>query len=275
MSFFQKKSFKQRLLFGLVYVLFSVGLIASGYQGFLIYVLTIGLLSIREFGRLLKLPSRLEIVSYLQLLLVIFIGLSENISGFESYLPPLTGILIVVCTTGFILCMLFEKNDHTSKMGYFLLINTYIVAPLYFLIGLSFVSGVYSFIIPLSILSLIWANDSFAYLGGNLFGKTKIFPRISPGKTVEGSLSGLLFTVLTGVLLAQQISDFSLTSWIFISVIISTFGPLGDLVQSGFKRSLNVKDSGNILPGHGGILDRMDSLFFSIPILYVYIKHIL
>ncbi len=117
----------------------------------------------------------------------------------------------------------------------------------------------------------IWVNDSFAYLVGKNFGKNKLFERISPKKTIEGFVGGLVFTIVTGVVFAQYLHLFSLLNGIVMAIIISVFGTYGDLVESKFKRQANVKDSGNIMPGHGGILDRLDSLFFVAPFIYFYL----
>jgi len=113
---------------------------------------------------------------------------------------------------------------------------------------------------------LIWANDTFAYLTGRLIGRTKLFERISPKKTWEGTLGGILMTLLVGFLMGTFFPDSgSIGFWIGAAVIIAPCAILGDLYESLFKRSLKIKDSGSILPGHGGILDRFDAVFFSVP----------
>lgn len=113
---------------------------------------------------------------------------------------------------------------------------------------------------------LVWANDTFAYLTGMLLGKTKLFESISPKKTWEGTIGGILFTILAGYLISLYTSTDDTYFWIIGAAIIAPFSTLGDLLESQIKRSLKVKDSGSILPGHGGILDRFDAAMFSIPI---------
>jgi phosphatidate cytidylyltransferase len=127
----------------------------------------------------------------------------------------------------------------------------------------------------ISILSIIWVNDSFAFLIGKNFGKHKLFPSVSPKKTVEGLLGGLIFSLLASLFISKYYTDFSLVNWLVIAVIVSLFGTVGDLVESKFKRQANIKDSGNIMPGHGGILDRLDSLLFAAPFVYLYINFII
>lgn len=118
---------------------------------------------------------------------------------------------------------------------------------------------------------LLWANDIFAYLTGKLLGKHKLFPRISPGKTVEGSLGGLVFTIIVMVVFAHYADWLPIADGIGMAAIAVVFGTLGDLCESMLKRQAGVKDSGKLIPGHGGILDRFDSVMFSVPFIFVYL----
>jgi len=115
---------------------------------------------------------------------------------------------------------------------------------------------------------LIWTNDTMAYFVGKYFGKSLFFPRISPKKTWEGTLGGVVCTLLAGVILGLYMQEENLWFWCVASLLISVTAILGDLMESLFKRSMQVKDSGKILPGHGGILDRFDAALFSIPFFY-------
>lgn len=117
---------------------------------------------------------------------------------------------------------------------------------------------------------LIWTNDTFAFLSGKFFGKTKLFERISPKKTWEGTIGGLIFTVLMAFALSSLFDSERILFWVISSAIIAPTAIFGDLLESLFKRSLGVKDSGNIMPGHGGILDRFDATFFTLPFFYVW-----
>jgi len=119
----------------------------------------------------------------------------------------------------------------------------------------------------LSIFILTWCSDTFAYLVGRKIGKRKLFERISPNKSWEGFVGGLLFSVLAGLIIAYFTDD-SFVKYVVYGIVISSFGTLGDLVESMLKRSLKIKDSGTILPGHGGLLDRFDAVIFVIPIIY-------
>lgn len=119
---------------------------------------------------------------------------------------------------------------------------------------------------------LIWTNDTMAYLIGSRIGRTKLFERISPNKTWEGTMGGAVCTVLMAWLLSMYISDFSRTQWLAVGAMVGIFGTLGDLVESMLKRSIGVKDSGGLLPGHGGLLDRFDSFLFVLGFVWVAVR---
>jgi phosphatidate cytidylyltransferase len=120
---------------------------------------------------------------------------------------------------------------------------------------------------------LIWANDSFAFFGGKYFGKHK-FSKISPNKTIEGLVVGFIFTVITSLVFRYFVTDITVTDSLVAGVFVGVFGPLGDLFESFLKRYTNVKDSSHIIPGHGGLLDRFDSLILCVPFLYIYFNYI-
>jgi len=119
---------------------------------------------------------------------------------------------------------------------------------------------------------LLWTNDIFAYLTGSLLGKHKLFSRISPGKTIEGSIGGFVFTVIAMVIFVHYVDWLPMAKGIGMATIAVVFGTLGDLCESMVKRQAGVKDSGKLIPGHGGILDRFDSVLFSIPFIFVYLQ---
>jgi len=119
---------------------------------------------------------------------------------------------------------------------------------------------------------LVWVNDTFAYLVGKNFGKQKLFPSISPKKTVEGFLGGLLFACISSYFIAEYTNTIGFTEWLMLAIIVSVFGTLGDLIESKYKRQAGVKDSGVIMPGHGGLLDRLDSIIFAAPFIYLFLR---
>ena len=116
---------------------------------------------------------------------------------------------------------------------------------------------------------LIWSSDTFAYLTGKFFGKHKMAPRISPKKTWEGFAGGVVLTLILGFFVEQYFPELR-GNWMIVGFLVSVFAPMGDLVESQLKRSFAVKDSGNIIPGHGGVLDRLDSFIICAPVIYLY-----
>ena len=116
---------------------------------------------------------------------------------------------------------------------------------------------------------LIWSSDSFAYFTGKFLGKHKMAPKISPKKTWEGFAGGVFFTIILGYFIEQYYPDLR-GNYIIVGFLVAVFGPLGDLVESQLKRNFGVKDSGNVIPGHGGVLDRLDSFIICVPVVYLY-----
>ena len=117
--------------------------------------------------------------------------------------------------------------------------------------------------------TLIWSSDGFAYFAGRMFGKHKMAPKISPKKTWEGFAGGVICTLILGFFIEQNMPELR-GNWILVGLLVSVFAPLGDLVESQLKRTFGVKDSGNIIPGHGGVLDRLDSFILCAPVVYLY-----
>ena len=173
---------------------------------------------------------------------------------------------------------LYIKNPNPIvNLGATMLSQMYIVLPLSLINVLAFKDFACFdgeapyYAIPLAIYVFIWANDTGAYLVGSLIGRHRLFPRISPKKSWEGSIGGALLTVGCGVAVAQFCSFMNVWQWIGMALVVVVFGTFGDLTESMIKRHLGIKDSGNMLPGHGGILDRLDSMLFAIPAVMVYI----
>ncbi|AWG23357.1 phosphatidate cytidylyltransferase [Flavobacterium faecale] len=162
------------------------------------------------------------------------------------------------------------KIDAFSKYVYLI---GYVILPFIILTKIPFGIAGYNPKILISIFILIWTNDSFAYIVGKSIGKTKLFERISPKKTIEGFLGGVFFAVIASYIIAVyyiQIAEAKIFIWIIIALIVGFFGTIGDLIESKFKRIAEVKDSGKIMPGHGGVLDRLDSVIFVAPIVFLF-----
>ena len=184
---------------------------------------------------------------------------------------------IVICfLTAFILFLFInelyrkDKNPFTN-IAYTVTGVVYVVLPLALTNVIIIFNGVYSPMILMSVFIFAWCNDTFAYLTGMNLGKHKLFERISPKKTWEGWIGGFLFTIIAAVIVSSCSDVLKTGDFIAIAIITSVIGTFGDLVESMFKRQMEVKDSGNILPGHGGILDRFDILLLVLPAVWCYL----
>ena len=211
------------------------------------------------------------------------------VAGFCGELTPSSVFIPYLLTVVYLFCAgLFTRNaDPVNDWAYSMMSQMYVALPLSCLNILAFRYGAdgveYNFLLPLSIFVFLWMNDTGAYCTGSLLGRHKLFPRVSPGKSWEGSVGGAIIVVLVAVLMSWVDESHLLVSfgatetgltfaqWIGLGLVVVVFGTLGDLVESLFKRTLGIKDSGNILPGHGGMLDRFDSSLMAIPASVIYI----
>jgi phosphatidate cytidylyltransferase len=147
----------------------------------------------------------------------------------------------------------------------------YIVSGFIFLTLIPFIGYSFQPKLVLGIFILTWTNDTFAYLIGKKFGKKKLKEKISPKKTIEGFIGGLLAVLIAGVIIFNTTLLYSAAFWLILALLVSVLGTTGDLIQSKFKRLAGVKDSGRMMPGHGGIYDRLDSIIFASPFIYLFI----
>lgn len=199
--------------------------------------------------------------------------------GFSNKLDLPLEYLIHVCYTIIFVTMLLciiELSTRSTRpyqniaSGVFSLIYYALFISSIFYI--SFENGIYNAWLVFALIALTWTNDTMAYVVGSRIGKNKMFPRMSPNKTWEGTFGGIIFTVIAALIFYHFLGQISIVSWIILSLIIGTFGSLGDIIESMLKRSLSVKDTGNLLPGHGGLLDRFDSFTFHIPLSVYFIE---
>ena len=173
-------------------------------------------------------------------------------------------LIIIACITLF----KFSSELYYDE-GKLIFTVIYISLPFGFALGLpKFYDGTFTWEVFL-LFVLIWSSDSFAYFTGRLFGKHKMAPKISPKKTWEGFVGGVIFTLVLGYFIEQKFPELR-GNWIIVGFLVSVFAPIGDLVESQLKRTFGVKDSGNIIPGHGGVLDRLDSFIIAAPVVYLY-----
>lgn len=189
-------------------------------------------------------------------------------------------ILLITTLIVSVKCIFFLFDDRVQSISTpskYLYLLGYILLPFIFIVKISFGIKDYNPKIIIGLFILIWTNDTFAYLVGKSIGKHKLLERISPKKTIEGFIGGVVFAIFTGYLISKlyikaspSFSEKSILIWTTIALIVGVFGTIGDLIESKFKRIAGIKDSGKIMPGHGGILDRLDSVIFVAPIVYLF-----
>lgn len=204
---------------------------------------------------------------------IIFFTVFLYLEGIYLYALPVFIFLFLLIL--FASAIFINRHDILHAIIYSVFGQIYITLPLALLMFISYhpieMIAEYSYVLVLALFVFIWINDTAAYFFGSLIGKHKLIERISPKKSVEGFISGIIFTILTSLIFSHQFPGFSLTFWMGFAFITSLFGTLGDLFESLIKRTYEVKDSGNLIPGHGGILDRIDSLLISIPAIFLYL----
>ncbi|MCL6294263.1 phosphatidate cytidylyltransferase [Jejuia spongiicola] len=261
-----------RALSGLIYVLLLIGCLFNEHA-LIILFFVFGLISIGEFQKLIQLKSIVPYFIFIVLYMVF--GYWQLVLNTNKGLDEATQILMVITifVELFLIKDLFsEKTIPLFSSKRFILTTFYISSAFVFLILIANYHHTYNPNILLGSFILVWVNDSFAYLVGKNFGKQKLFEKISPKKTVEGFLGGLFFSCIASYFIATFTETLNFTNWLILSIIISVFGTIGDLIESKFKRQAQVKDSGIIMPGHGGLLDRLDSIIFAAPFIYLFLR---
>ncbi len=192
-----------------------------------------------------------------------------------SYKLHIAHLILFLIFSAFVLQLSRRLGDPIEDLGKLFVSVVYIGLPMGLAAQIPFLNGLYHLEIILGLFILIWTNDTFAYLTGMHWGKIKFLARISPSKTIEGFLGGLVCTLLAAEILSGYYNSIHGFDWVVLGILVPVFGTLGDLVESMFKRQFSVKDSGKVLPGHGGFLDRLDSFLLVVPIAYIYIQYAL
>ena len=263
-------NFSTRVLSAIVYAAIFIFAIVYSPNTYIGLITFFGSVCLWEFSKIIKLNNvLLSIISLVALISLNYLNILDT--NKIIYL-----LIFCLLHSVYLIIDLYRKNF--NKQTYILKAFTtvsYLVLPFFFLAFLPFLNNQYEPQLIIYIIIIIWTNDSFAYLVGKNFGKAKLFERISPKKTIEGFIGGFLFAVFAGFLIGRYSEILTTVSWLIIAVLTSVLGTFGDLVESKFKRQANIKDSGTIMPGHGGLLDRLDSLFFLAPFVYLYIHYLM
>ena len=272
-----KSNFLQRAITGVIFVAVLVGCILGGPISFTILFALISALTINEFGNIVNRMEHTRMNKPISILAGLFLFLCFGYIGVvpganEIFIPYLFLILYL-----FISELYKKQSNPLNNWAYAMMSQIYIALSFALLNVLTYHSSAtesvsqYNPILPLSIFIFNWVNDTGAYCTGMLFGKHRLFERISPKKSWEGSIGGAVFSIIAAIVLAHFFTFLSTGVWIGLGLTVVVFGTWGDLTESLMKRTLGIKDSGNILPGHGGILDRFDSTLMAVPAAVVYL----
>lgn len=263
------REFLRRSLTGVIYVVLLLSAVFLSTDAYDFLFMAFGLGCIYEFKRMVRIKGYYIFMAYL-LIWWLFIYFLED----TLLVNIMMAITLAVDLA--LLAYLFSPQQRSfNQVQKFLIALIYIGGGCIFLTKIPYNNDFFAKYLITGIFILIWVNDTFAYVVGKLLGRTKLYPEISPKKTVEGSLGGLVFALGAAYLISKYVDILSTKKWLILALVVVIMGSLGDLLESKFKRVAGVKDSGAILPGHGGILDRLDSLLFAAPFAYFTLKLIL
>lgn len=267
---------KTRAITAFFFTIVMLGSIFLGGYTFTAFYLVLSLVSLLEFYKMIKIggirPHRN--MGVLAASVIFLLTASYHFFKFElKYLLLIIPIIFSI----FIIELYKKEKIPFANISYTFVGFIYVTVPFCFFYSLGFLTDFnnYSYHLPLAFLLLLWASDTGAYLFGMNFGKHRLFERHSPKKSWEGFFGGVFTSVLVSYLISRWFTEMDPLIWGGMAIIIVCFGTLGDLVESMLKRSLDTKDSGSFLPGHGGFLDRFDGLLIAAPIVYVYLYLIL
>ena len=274
-----KNNLIQRTITGIVFVAVLVGCILWSPISFSLLFTLIAALSVHEFGHLMNVYNGVSMNKTITALggAYLFMALGSFCIGATDariFLPYLFLLIYLMITE-----LYLKRTNPLGNWAYSMLSQLYITLPFALLNILAYhnspenSSVTYNPILPLSIFVFIWLSDTGAYCVGSLIGKHRLFERISPKKSWEGSIGGAVFSIASSLIFAHCYPFFSIGQWAGLAAVVVVFGTWGDLTESLMKRQLGIKDSGNILPGHGGMLDRFDSALMAIPaaVIYLYV----
>ena len=274
------KNFIQRAITGLIFVAVLVGCIIGSPLSFGLLFCIISAMATAEFCNLMnkqegvKMNRNICVLGSITMFLCFFYY-GKNPAQTGIFIPYLIIIIYLMISE-----LYLKKENPLNSWAYAMLSQLYVGLPFALLNVLAFQSNgtdsgsAYQFILPLSIFIFNWINDTGAYCTGMLLGKHPLFKRISPKKSWEGSIGGATFSIAGAFALAHFFPIMPTIAWVGMGLTVVVFGTWGDLTESLMKRHLGIKDSGNILPGHGGMLDRFDSAIMAIPAAVVYLYFI-
>ncbi len=264
----------QRTLSGLIFIGIVIGSILWHPYAFGVAFFAATFLGLYEFYKLTYKPQTIEINIIVGTLggLILFACSFLHAYGLTSEL--IFSVYAFYILIVFIAELFRKKENPINNWAYYFLGQIYVALPFSLLNYIIFIQGYQPWLL-LALFITLWVNDTGAYVTGMLFGKHKMFERVSPKKTWEGFAGGAVFALILGYVFSRFIPDISLWQWLVFTQLVVIFGTLGDLSESLLKRTEKVKDAGKLIPGHGGILDRFDSMLLAAPVILIYLNLIL
>lgn len=260
---------------GTIYILvILLGLLGGRFSFLVVFGAILGS-GLFEFYRMVEKDTSHDISKIFNILMgvTIFVSVFLYLEDVHTYLLPvfiLAYLLILIASAIFL-----SRQDALHGIIYSVFGQVYITMPLSLLMFISYSPDMavseYNWAPVLALFVFLWVNDTAAYFIGSLIGKHKLIEHISPKKSIEGFIAGIFFTILASLVFDRLYPGFSTIFWMGLAVVIALSGTLGDLFESLIKRTCNVKDAGTLIPGHGGILDRIDSLLVAVPAVYLYL----
>src|SRR5690606_15617753 len=272
---YNMKEILVRTISGVLYISIIIIAMFTSREWFMGLFFVLAVITLSEYLKLVHLTSYFAYF----ILAAAFYFLSYDVYADNA-------VYLLLILSGFVNLYLLKDVLWTSKIPMFEK-KKYVTVILYIISGFVFltlipvmdIDGIFKPELIVAVFILIWSNDTFAYLIGKNFGKHKLLERISPKKTIEGFVGGMLGALLAGFIIFKVLQNYSpmvalkytLWKWIVLAIIVAVFGTIGDLIQSKFKRQAGVKDSGIIMPGHGGLYDRLDSIIYASPFVYAFL----
>lgn len=272
-------NFIVRTITGIIFVTAIVVSFLNPVAMIFLFSLVTGM-TVWEFAGLVNQRENVQINQFICSVagVLLFLATAVHARGLDTlnlaFIPWLATIIYLLVSE-----LYLKAKDPIANWAYTMMSQIYIALPFSLLnvLAFQFTNSDVPWLLPLSVFIFLWVNDSGAYCTGSLLGRHKLFPRVSPGKSWEGSIGGGVFVLVAAWLISYIttqkgiVTNLTTLQWMGMGLVVVIFGTWGDLIESLFKRTLGIKDSGNVLPGHGGMLDRFDSSLLAIPAVVVYL----
>ena len=266
-------NFVKRTLSGALFVVLVVGSILLDAYAFAAVFAIVAGWAVSEFHKLTNVQQNVTVSSYLAVTGAVLLFVVSFLHASDTVRYPIYSLYGLYVVAVLVYELFRKKENPIHDWAYFVLGQMFVALPFSLLNFIAFIDdAAYKPLILVAVFATIWVNDTGAYLVGITFGKHRLFERVSSKKSWEGFCGGAVAALASGYVFSLFIPEISLIEWLVFSEIIVVFGTFGDLIESLLKRTVQVKDSGNAIPGHGGLLDRFDSMLLAAPVVFIYLS---